>query len=81
MNRFLFMLALCLRFTPGNADDCTCCGENNGCTGMIEGDGDCDSDDECADGLKCGVDNCNDFRSLNGYPEDSDDGWDTTDDW
>lgn len=80
MNLFLFMLALCLRFTPGNADDCTCCGKDSGCSLMIEGDGDCDSDSECADGLKCGEDNCNDFRSLKGYPEDSDGGWDTTDD-
>ena len=39
-----------------------CTGEDNGCCTEDEpcdvGEGDCDSDDECMDGLTCGNDNC-----------------------
>ena len=39
---------------PGNADG-ACCSETNKCG---EGLGDCDSDSQCEEGLKCGLDNC-----------------------
>jgi len=53
----------------GDNDDCCikegtlrCNGINNGCckriSPCIEGDGDCDTDAECAEGLICGKDNC-----------------------
>ena len=35
--------------------DATCCTPSNQCG---EGKGDCDSDNDCLAGLKCGVDNC-----------------------
>ena len=39
-----------------------CKGEDAGCctaeTPCLEGEGDCDDDSECAQGLKCGIDNC-----------------------
>jgi len=41
-------------------DCCECQGGDNCCTNGIcsWGQGDCDSDKDCADGLKCGTDNC-----------------------
>jgi len=35
-----------------------CCGPDSKCS---EGQGDCDADEDCADGLKCGFNNCADF--------------------
>jgi len=58
-----------------------CGGKNSGCTQLLIGDGDCDSDSDCAGHLKCGKDNCKAFQPLSGtWPEDSEDGWDMTDD-
>jgi hypothetical protein len=36
----------------------TCKGIDNGCTLIPAGDGDCDSDNDCAGNLVCGTDNC-----------------------
>ena len=47
---------------------------------MGHGDGDCESDADCATGLVCGEDNCGHFRDTKGWPHDSDYSWDTTDD-
>ena len=60
----------------------TCCGgKDSGCSFPIGyGDGDCDSNEECAEGLLCGESNCAQFRDSAGWPEDDDGGWDTTDD-
>ena len=42
--------------------DRSCCTVNSPCT---VGEGDCDSDDQCIGGLKCGKDNCgHDFPPL-----------------
>jgi len=57
-----------------------CAGVDDGCTNMGIGDGDCDSDSECASGLKCGTDNCANYRPSGGWPVESEDEWDTTDD-
>ena len=35
-----------------------CNGRDSGCSNLQGGDGDCDSDDDCAGALKCGSDNC-----------------------
>ena len=40
-----------------------CCSIENKCD---LGQGDCDSDQECKDGLKCGINNCQKHFSLNG---------------
>ena len=45
---------------PGNAD-WACCSETNKCG---EGLGDCDSDSQCEEGLKCGKDNCHDYGTF-----------------
>ena len=39
----------------GNDAFWSCCSKSNQCG---EGEGDCDNDSECLDGLKCGDDNC-----------------------
>ena len=57
-----------------------CNGGNNGCGGNLGlGDGDCDNDADCAQGLVCGTDNCMLFRTSAGWPNDGP-GWDMTDD-
>ena len=43
-----------LECNPEN-DDWTCCSSSNPC---YHGEGDCDSDDECAGNLICGTNNC-----------------------
>jgi len=59
----------------------TCNGDDGGCGGHLGlGDGDCNSDSQCQRGLKCGSDNCGDFRDDAGWPSASTSGWDTTDD-
>ena len=35
-----------------------CNGSDSGCANIQEGDGDCDSDNDCATGLRCGTNNC-----------------------
>ena len=50
------------------------------CHKLGYGDGDCDSDDDCLPGLFCGHNNCAEFRVSAGWPEESERGWDTTDD-
>jgi len=58
-----------------------CGGNNDGCGGNLGlGDGDCDTDNDCAGSLVCGKDNCGDFRDHAGWREDSFTSWDTTDD-
>ena len=60
--------------------------DNNGEGGCLAqgpmglGDGDCDSDDQCAEGLKCGTDNCGAFHDSWGWSCESVYGWDKTDD-
>ena len=39
--------------------DYSCCSASSPCN---QGEGDCDSDSECAEGLKCGLDNCRVFN-------------------
>ena len=57
-----------------------CNGGNDGCGGNLGlGDGDCDNDADCAQGLVCGTDNCMLFRTSAGWPNDGP-GWDMTDD-
>jgi hypothetical protein len=43
----------------GASDDGSYCKPSRRCS---EGQGDCDSDDDCASGLACGKDNCRDFH-------------------
>ena len=59
-----------------------CAGNDAGCEGKLQiGDGDCDRDSDCADGLKCGTDNCGlDDPGRQAWPVESECGWDTTDD-
>lgn len=56
-------------YIPLNKDK-RCTGENNGCctveTPCDLGEGDCDSDNQCHQGLKCGSDNC----SWGGWGDD-----------
>ena len=67
--------------SPPPGPPCTACdGTNDGCTDICIGDGDCDSDSQCATGLKCGHDNCVDFREHASWQTESPTGWDTTDD-
>jgi len=64
-------------------DDCCykpCDGQDSGCQDLVLGDGDCDRDSDCKPGLKCGENNCGDFRSSEGWPYSSGGGWDLTDD-
>ena len=49
----------------------SCCNEDNKCD---VGEGDCDSDDDCLEGLKCGTNNCLSARWF--WDED----WDSQDD-
>merc|ERR1711962_1570721 len=44
----------------GSTSAWSCCSANSKCG---HGEGDCDSDNECQSGLKCGKDNCRDFHS------------------
>merc|ERR1711937_784973 len=44
----------------GSSSAWSCCSANSKCG---HGEGDCDSDNECQSGLKCGKDNCRDFHS------------------
>merc|ERR1712166_415838 len=57
-----------------------CGGRDSGCDTMGVGDGDCDSDSECHAGLKCGKNNCGDFRPSSGWPGSDGTSWDTGDD-
>ena len=41
--------------------DWSCCTSNNQCA---VGQGDCDTDSDCLQGLKCGFDNCKQFNGL-----------------
>ena len=69
-------------YKANHYSDCNCCGRDDGCNGGLEeGDGDCDSDSDCASGLLCGKNNCADFRGALGWPQGHDqDTWDRTDD-
>jgi len=61
-------------------ETCSCCGGNGGCGGNLKlGDGDCDSDDDCEGDLRCGSNNCGDFRSTKDWTSSSS-GFDLTDD-
>ena len=51
----------------GCAGGDSCCSEGQKC---IEGEGDCDKDDDCMPGLRCGNLNC---RIKSGYDWDDDD--------
>ena len=42
----------------------TCCQTYNKCT---VNEGDCDSDKDCLNGLKCGTNNCKDFFGHGGF--------------
>ena len=53
---------------PCTGGDSCCNSLNNKCD---VGEGDCDSDADCLDGLKCGTDNCPSTRSSD---------WDSSDD-
>jgi len=64
----------------GEAPTTECNGKNTGCTAMVEGDGDCDADSDCNEGLICGVDNCKDFHDSSSWPIADEDAWDTEDD-
>ena len=58
-----------------------CAGADGGCQKIQIGDGDCDSDSDCAGNLMCGDNNCGreeDF-DISSWPSSSP-GWDTTDD-
>ena len=44
-----------LIYIPGCRGGSDCCTKGEKC---YEGEGDCDNDDECMPGLRCGVDNC-----------------------
>ena len=50
----------------------TCCTPDNKCG---EDEGDCDADNDCQDGLKCGIDNCS--NKGNGNPNNE---WNAEDD-
>jgi len=52
-----------------------CAGANNGCNGNLAlGDGDCDTDHECAYGLVCGTNNCRvEFKHSGGLWQKGDD--------
>jgi len=52
----------------------SCCTPNNKC---YAGEGDCDRDNDCDVGLRCGTDNC-DFDGLGLFPYSK--GWDMYDD-
>ena len=71
-----------LSHTPDAIDKCRCCGNDSGCSGHLGlGDGDCDSDDQCAGDLVCGQNNSGaPFRSTNRWSSESPKTWDTTDD-
>lgn len=61
--------------------DCNDGANNPECCSMLGvGDGDCDSDHDCLPGLACGTDNCGDYRNHDGWPVESQLGWDSTDD-
>jgi len=58
---------------PACVGEDSCCNENNKCD---VGEGDCDYDSDCLEGLKCGSNNCPGSRSwLWGSPD-----WDSSDD-
>jgi len=66
---------------PGSSSAAgTCNGRDKGCRNLQSGDGDCDKDSDCAAGLKCGKNNCMDFRDSEGWPKSSRNSWDLTDD-
>ena len=75
---FLAMLA-----RTGATYEC-CAGGDDGCVGtkLQIGDGDCDTDDDCAGDLRCGTDNCgrDEGFDTSGWPAESECSWDTTDD-
>ena len=59
-----FKNTFCEYVTSGcdaNADDSGCCTDSYPCS---MGEGDCDSDTDCAGALVCGTDNCQDFDSA-----------------
>ena len=51
----------CVSDCTASADDSGCCTSKFQC---YEGEGDCDSDSECAGDLLCGKDNCVNFNSA-----------------
>jgi hypothetical protein len=57
-----------------------CAGKDSGCAPIGEGDGDCDTDADCQEGLKCGTDNCVNYHHGESWPASNADGWDKTDD-
>ena len=66
----IFMYILSMSVTSGCdaiANDGSCCTSTNPCA---MGEGDCDSDSDCAYGLECGTDNCQYFDSA--WPSTSD---------
>ena len=59
---FLFLLLDNFTGCDWTGETYSCCSSSHPC-GMFEGD--CDGDDECADNLVCGTDNCfNSFSSA-----------------
>ena len=63
-------------FSLGCQGGDTCCTPDNKCG---EDEGDCDSDNDCQEGLKCGVDNCSNKGNANPKPFPNNE-WDATDD-
>ncbi len=57
-----------MHLTPSVVSDCG--GKNDGCGNIGYGDGDCDFDNDCVDGLLCGESNCAQFRNGSGWPSD-----------
>jgi hypothetical protein len=63
------------------SDTPTCNGKETECTNIVKGDGDCDKDSDCADGLKCGEDTCKLYRDSSSWSSTNDENtWDLEDD-
>ena len=52
-----------------NKDTWSCCSTENKCT---HNEGDCDSNNDCEDGLVCGIDNCQDLNPGKPFPSGAD---------
>jgi len=56
-----FLIPLANRCAGRNVDNGKCCTEDAPC---VEGEGDCEEDDECKDDLVCGNNNCKQFAAF-----------------